>query len=429
MSLLSAKNDPSGLVPYESLAELIASEKMDEVAEVVEVGQGRTSPVHILESMIDEMACKESCTHNPDQEVRASLTMISEEWIGTPTINPVDSRPAVLQELKTYVDAETQTEPFVCSPVVEVSTPRTKCKLVEKDHAYCKRKLELQPMHSEPSFMPKQNTKDDAIREPDSSDDESDADFDDAGTDYDSDTSDEDWVPDKDEVELDDENPVNYPKAEINWLKETEELYKESKSIVFDSQLKKLFQRCQSCGAHVKFASLKQRGSLIYVTSSCEGGHTENWFSQPFTKGTATGNLVLSDGILYTGNHFASTSAFMTSCNIRFFKKGNFNSTQRKYLWPVVNHRYLLQHKDLLQSLKGEPLILAGDGRCDSPGHNAKYGTYSMMHVATEKVLDFSLVQVSEVNNSNCMEKEGLKRCLENLETDGQIIDILATDR
>ena len=153
------------------------------------------------------------------------------DW-DSPTINPVDSRPAVFQELKTYVDAETQTEPFVCSPVVEVLTPCTKYKLVEKDHAYCKKKLELQPKHSEPSFMPNQNTKDDAIREPDSSDDESDADFDDAGTDYDSDTSDEDWVPDKDEVELDDENPVNYPKAEINWLKETEELYKESKSIV-----------------------------------------------------------------------------------------------------------------------------------------------------------------------------------------------------
>lgn len=51
------------------------------------------------------------------------------------------------------------------------------------------------------------------------------------------------------------------------------------------------------------------------------------------------------------------------------------------------------------------------------------------MHVATDKVLDFSLVQVSEVANSNFMEKEGLKPCLENLETDGQIIDILVTDR
>ena len=178
----------------------------------------------------------------------------------------------------------------------------------------------------------------------------------------------------------------------------------------------------------MKCASLKQRGSLICVTSSCENGHTENWFSQPFTKRTATGNLVCSGGILFTGGHFASTSAFMNTCNIRFFKKSNFNSIQRKYLWPVVNHRCFLQNRELLQSLRGERLVLAGDGRCDSPGHNAKYSTYSIMHVPTEKILDFSLVQVSEVANSNCME-EGLKRSLENLEGDGQTIDILATDR
>ena len=114
--------------------------------------------------------------------------------------------------------------------------------------------------------MPKQNTKDDAIRGPGSSDDESDDDFDDAGTNYDSNTSDEDWVPNEDEVESDDENPVSYPKSEINCLKKTKELYKESKSIVFDSRLKKLFQRSQSCGAHVKVASLKQRGSHIYYS-------------------------------------------------------------------------------------------------------------------------------------------------------------------
>ena len=189
-------------------------------------------------------------------------------------------------------------------------------------------------MQSELGFIPNTNTKEDAIRESYSSDHESDADFD-ASTDCGSDISDEDWMPDEDEVESDEENPVNYQKSEINWLKETQELYKESKSIVFDSQLKKLFQSCQSCGARIKFASLKQRGSLIFVRRSCEGGHTENWFSQPFTNGTATGNLVLSEGILYTGNHFASTNTFMTSFNIRFFlKKGNFNSTQRNIFGP-----------------------------------------------------------------------------------------------
>ena len=205
----------------ESPAELITSEK------VVEVGQGSTSPVHIPESVIDEMACKEPCARNPDQEVRPPLAMISEEWMWTstvplPTVNPVDSRPAFFQELKTYVDAETQTEPVVCSPVVEVLTPRKKRKLVEKDHVYCKKKLELQPVQPKTSFKPKANTTDDAIRESDSSDDDWDVDFDDAGTDYDSDTSDEDWEPDEGEVDSDDENPINYPTSEINWLKETD---------------------------------------------------------------------------------------------------------------------------------------------------------------------------------------------------------------
>lgn len=79
------------------------------------------------------------------------------------------------------------------------------------------------------------NIKDDVIWEFDSFDDELDVDFDDVGIDYDLDIFDEDWVFDEDEVELDDENFVNYWKFEINWFKEIEELYKESKFIVFDS--------------------------------------------------------------------------------------------------------------------------------------------------------------------------------------------------
>ena len=95
----------------------------------------------------------------------------------------------------------------------------------------------------------------------------------------------------------------------------------------------------------------------------------------------------------------------------------------------MVNNHYIVQERGILQSFRGQPLVLASDGRCDSPGHNAKYGTYSVMEVTTEKIVDFSLVQVSEVANSNAMEKEGLKRCLEFLERNGQVIDLLATDR
>ena len=39
-------------------------------------------------------------------------------------------------------------------------------------------------------------------------------------------------------------------------------------------------------------------------------------------------------------------------------------------------------------------LVLAGDGRCDSPGHCAKYGSYSLMEQRFDKVLRTELVQV-----------------------------------
>ena len=72
---------------------------------------------------------------------------------------------------------------------------------------------------------------------------------------------------------------------------------------------------------------------------------------------------------------------------------------------------------------------LNGDKRCESPGHSAKYGTYTLMDNASGKMVAFSVVQVSEVTSSNAMEKEGLKRCIESLEDDRVKIDWIATDR
>ena len=75
------------------------------------------------------------------------------------------------------------------------------------------------------------------------------------------------------------------------------------------------------------------------------------------------------------------------------------------------------------------PSILNGDGHCDSPGHNAKYGTYTLMDNDSGKVVAFSVVQVSEVTPSNAMEKESFKPCIESLEHDGGKIDQIANDR
>ena len=51
---------------------------------------------------------------------------------------------------------------------------------------------------------------------------------------------------------------------------------------------------------------------------------------------------------------------------------------------------------NLLNDIKaqGEELVLGGDGHCDSPGHSAKHGCYTLMDLEHNKILDSQLVQV-----------------------------------
>ena len=69
---------------------------------------------------------------------------------------------------------------------------------------------------------------------------------------------------------------------------------------------------------------------------------------------------------------------------------------QKKYLHTAVQRTYKQQQSTLLNNIKaeGRELIVGGDGRCDSPGHSAKYGTYSLMDAEKNKILDSQLVQV-----------------------------------
>lgn len=79
--------------------------------------------------------------------------------------------------------------------------------------------------------------------------------------------------------------------------------------------------------------------------------------------------------------------------------------------------------------MKRKPIIIYGDGRCNSPGFNAKYCTYTVMEAMTSAILDFNIVQVSETGSSSTMELEGFKRCLSKLKQSNISIKALATDR
>ena len=143
----------------------------------------------------------------------------------------------------------------------------------------------------------------------------------------------------------------------------------------------------------------------------------------------AAGNLLLSSSILLTGSTYTRVALLANILNLKFFSENTFYTIQNKYLFPVINEFCLREQNSVFSGLAGQDLWLSGDGRCDSPGHNAKYGTYTMIDQQTDEIVDFQIVQCTEVNNSNAMEREGFKRCMDNIKAKGGNIKVIATDR
>ena len=101
-----------------------------------------------------------------------------------------------------------------------------------------------------------------------------------------------------------------------------------------------------------------------------------------------------------------------------------------KYVFPVVDTHWEKEQTRLINTLKDrvEPVTLAGDSHCDSPGHSAKYGTYTMLDVASDQVVDFKVVSVCEMKNPNAMEKKGFIDTLNFIEEAGMHVAGVSTD-
>ena len=73
-----------------------------------------------------------------------------------------------------------------------------------------------------------------------------------------------------------------------------------------------------------------------------------------------------------------------------------FYSCQQRYLAPTIISVWSQEQSRLLAQSKVQStsLSIGGDGRADSPGHSAKYGSYGIIDLNTNKVLHIELVQV-----------------------------------
>ncbi|KAG0434625.1 hypothetical protein HPB47_018980 [Ixodes persulcatus] len=114
---------------------------------------------------------------------------------------------------------------------------------------------------------------------------------------------------------------------------------------------------------------------------------------------------------------------------VQTLQKSMFFDFQRLYLWPAVQEVWKSEQDLMIQAAQGEKLCLAGDGRADSPGHSADFGTYTLMDVTRNRVFHIELVKSTEVSSSNRMEKEGLVRAFTSLQKQGVEVGTIVTDR
>ena len=158
-----------------------------------------------------------------------------------------------------------------------------------------------------------------------------------------------------------------------------------------------LFATCKLCSSVAVNVEKSICGSLLRIKQFCGScKQTWCWDSQPFLGSIPAGNILTSAAILYSGSLPTKALRIFQILKCPSISTTTYFRHQSKILQPVVEQAWFNHQSSLLQSISSQSrnLFLSGDGRADSPGHSAKFGSYTVIDVFCNKVVDFKLVQV-----------------------------------
>ncbi|KAL8591976.1 hypothetical protein ACOMHN_020454 [Nucella lapillus] len=185
---------------------------------------------------------------------------------------------------------------------------------------------------------------------------------------------------------------------------------------------------CRVCTKPCQVVKKDESGTSVKFSSDCQCGNTFTWLSQPYSRQLPLVNLVLAAAAFFTACSPTRLLDVFRYSNIACFSMRTYSNIQGAYLVPAVRNVWQKCQDHLFLARRGRTLKLAGDGRCDSPGHCAKYCSYTLMDAETAHILQVQLVQSNQVRNSHAMELEGLKTALANM-TNKVCVSHLITDR
>ena len=139
----------------------------------------------------------------------------------------------------------------------------------------------------------------------------------------------------------------------------------------------------------------------------------------------------MSAAILFSGSSPRKVFKIFSIFNIAHICSRTFSRHQFSYLCPAIRSMWTDKQYLMLNEIKSRDsgLVLGGDGMTDSPGHIAKYGSYVMVDLHTNNVIDVQLVQSNEDKSSYHMELEGLQRSMAFLTDNDVTVSRLVIDR
>jgi hypothetical protein len=123
------------------------------------------------------------------------------------------------------------------------------------------------------------------------------------------------------------------------------------------------------------------------------------WRNQKYVGRIPGINLALSCAILFSGSTPTKALHMLDILGVQSIGYSSFMEHQRNFLQPAVKEVWLAEQKAVLRVAKQAEggAAVGGDSRCDSPGHCAKFGSYSLMDLQSGKIIDVQLVQVTSI--------------------------------
>jgi hypothetical protein len=183
-----------------------------------------------------------------------------------------------------------------------------------------------------------------------------------------------------------------------------------------------------NCSGSFNFECAKA-GTATVIKWCCTLGHEGGqWSSQPRFYGMYAGNLQLAAAILLTGNNYKKMALCFSFMNMGFISEKTFFDIQKMYVLPAIEKYWASRQIELLTELarRNTSIILAGDARMDSPGHNAQFCTYSFVDVDSNAVIHAEFVDCRETGlNSYNMEKVAFCRGMDFLREKIKIAEVV----